>query len=232
MSLEAFLGYSFKDKTWLERALTHKSSCYEKGSGGLGHNEVLEFLGDSVLGLSLARLLLEKFPADDEGVLSKKRASLENEAVLARLARDLDLGLLLILGKGERQSGGAERPRLLASALEALVGAVERDGGILEADRVVRRIFEPLLSSDDWESGFDQDYKTRFQEIIQKKFSAVPDYRLIAEEGPAHARSFSVELYVRDEKLAVGRGSSKKSAEQDAARQALVLYRSSGEESL
>ncbi|PWU16375.1 MAG: ribonuclease III [Bdellovibrio sp.] len=207
------IDYQFKDPRWLEQALTHKSFVGE----GVSHNEKLEFLGDAVLDLVLAELLLKKFDAEDEGDLSRRRASLVNESELAAVANELGLGPRLRLGRSELISGGDKKPRILASAFEALVGALYLDGGFEAASRVVSRIFssrldENLLKSDD---------KTQFQEAIQSLVKVTPRYRTIAEIGPSHARIFRVAVDVGGEEWAQGEGPSKKVAEQAAARQAL-----------
>ncbi|HWU42799.1 MAG TPA: ribonuclease III [Bdellovibrio sp.] len=218
--LEKRLQYTFKDSSLLARALTHKSYANELKSV-IEHNEKLEFLGDAVLDLVVGEFLFEKFPADTEGGLSKKRASIVNEEILSALALDLEINKLLQLGKGEALTGGSLKPRLLASSLEAIVGAVHLDGGFEVAEKFIRREFLPLCEKVCGQEDFERDYKTRLQELVQKNLKETPKYEVVAEEGPPHDREFLVCLKVKDEVWAQGRGRSKKSAEQEAAKSAL-----------
>jgi ribonuclease III len=230
MSLEGLqnlIGYSFKRQDVLLRALTHKSYCFEAG-GTTGHNEILEFLGDSVLDLILSEFLMEKFPHDDEGGLSKKRASLVNEPVLAKVALELQLDQYLLLGKGESLSGGLKKPRLLASALEALIGAIFSDSGYEDSRRVVQEFFAKTIDEINVEADFEADFKTRLQELTQSEKRSTPTYKVSHESGPAHDREFEVEVWVNNGLLAKGKGKSKKAAEQEAARQALELLHNQG----
>ena len=208
------LGHEFKDQDLLRLALTHKSFS------NVDHNERLEFLGDAVFDLVLSDLLMKKF-ADDEGGLSKKRASLVNEAVLARIATALDLSSAMILGKGEILTGGEKKPRLLASVLEALIGAVYLDGGFESARVCVDKMFGPLLSEMDPLSDFSDDYKTRLQELLQSEHKSGPVYRVKRETGPSHDREFVIEVEFQTKVLGQGSGRSKKIAEQMAAKEAL-----------
>lgn len=218
--LEKRLNYTFKSHTLLVRALTHKSYANELRNN-IEHNEKLEFLGDAVLDLVVGEFLYEKFPHDTEGGLSKKRASIVNEEVLFELAREMELNKLLQLGKGEAQTGGAMKPRLLASSLEAIVGAVHLDGGFEVAKNFVRREFLPLCDRVCGVEDFERDYKTRLQEVVQKAMKETPRYEVLAEEGPPHDREFLVCVKIKDEVWAQGRGRSKKNAEQIAAKCAL-----------
>jgi ribonuclease-3 len=220
-ALESRLGYVFEDKDLAKIALTHKSFFYESQHQTTGHNEKLEFLGDAVLDLVLSELLMESFPEDGEGSLSKKRASLVNEGVLAGVAKAMDLGSFLILGKGEKTTGGYNKPRLLASAVEALLGAVFLDGGFSEARDLARRCYEPILNNMNPEHDYFMDYKTRLQEVIQKEMKMTPTYELKQEIGPPHDRLFEVALKIGEHILSYGRGRSKKQAEQEAAQKAL-----------
>lgn len=222
--LEKKINYQFKNPALLERAFTHKSFSHELREKK-EHNEKLEFLGDAVLDLILGEYLLEAFPADEEGGLSKKRASLVNESVLARLATEREFSTYLQLGKGEAITGGAQKPRLLASVYEALLGAVFLDGGFEAARSVARRDFADLLAAIDPKQDFEGDYKTRLQEVMQKETKEAPIYELISEEGPPHDRVFSVCVRVKDVNIATGTGRSKKSAEQEAAKKALELLK-------
>ena len=179
----------------------------------------MEFLGDAVLDLTVSNLLLQHFPQSSEGELSRGRAALVNARRLASLAWGLDLGFYLLLGKGEEQQAGREKPSLLADALEAVMAAVFLDGGLKAADVLTRRWFTPLLAEmaeSPW-----QDFKTRLQELIQAHHKGSPAYLLLSESGPSHARQFLVEVRLGDRPLAQGQGRTKKQAEQMAARQAL-----------
>jgi ribonuclease III len=213
--LQKELEYRFKDASLLKRSLTHISYNYDKS---LGHNEVLEFLGDAVLDLAISDLLMRCFPERSEGDLSRMRAALVNSSVLAEKAMILNLGELLRLGKGEERSGGRSKPSILAGAFEALLGAVYRDGGYEAARRLVERYF----ATDVGEKKLGlQDYKTRLQEISQMLFREPPVYRLVSEKGPDHAKSFVTEIAVGGKVLGKGEGRSKKQSEQEAAKQAL-----------
>lgn len=220
--VEKRIGYRFRRKEDLIRALTHKSFANEQKNGN-EHNEKLEFLGDAVLDLVVGELLFEKFPKDTEGGLSKKRASIVNEEVLSEIAQHLKLNESLQLGKGEIQTGGAQKPRLLASAFEALIGAVFLDGGF-EVGRVfVRREFENIVESLKDQSDFEKDYKTRLQEIVQKNDKETPRYELVKEDGPPHDRTFWCCVLVHDQVVGEGSGKSKKIAEQMAAKATLEI---------
>lgn len=225
--IEAMLQYRFQRPDLLLQALTHKSFAHEHRAPDF-HNEKLEFLGDAVIDLILGEYLFELFPSDNEGALSKKRASLVNEESLAKLAGQIDLSAHLRLGKGETQTGGASKPRLLASAWEALSGALYLDAGHEECRRILRRSFQPLIEDLDPEQDFAADYKTRVQELAQRLMKATPVYVLVGEDGPAHDRSFTVSLKIKDEEYARGTGKSKKTAEQQAAREALNDARLNG----
>lgn len=218
--LEKILAYEFKNAELLNCALRHKSYVHELRAKS-DDNEKLEFLGDAVLDLVLGEYLMELFPNDSEGSLSKKRASLVNEEVLSKLAINLELPKFLKLGKGEIATGGAQKPRLLASAYEAIVGALFLDGGFEVARKLSRKDFVNLIEKLDPDQDFERDYKTRLQEVMQKEHKAAPSYELVSDEGPPHDRTFTVSVLVKDQKLAEGTGRSKKMAEQAAAKKAL-----------
>jgi ribonuclease-3 len=220
--LETKIHFQFKNSELLARALTHKSFAHELRDKG-EHNEKLEFLGDAVLDLVLGEYLMELFPGDGEGGLSKKRASLVNEEVLSKLGMELELPKFLRLGKGETITGGAQKPRLLASAYEALVGAMFMDGGYEVVREFARRDFSKLIEGLDPVQDFERDYKTRLQEVMQKETKEAPVYELISEEGPPHDRAFTVCVRVKEVNLATGTGRSKKIAEQEAAKKALDI---------
>lgn len=218
--LEKIIGYSFKKKTMLKRALTHKSYANEQKMDPSEHNERLEFLGDAVLELAISEFLMSRFPEFSEGDLSKTRAAIVNEKQLASLARGFHLGDYLYLGRGEEQTSGREKDSLLADAYEAILGGVYMDRGFKKAMEVVRRHYNALMDNTPYQR-FYQDYKTELQEKCQGLFRAVPRYRLTAEKGPDHDKIFEVELYVRNDLMGRGSGRNKKAAEQEAAREAL-----------
>ena len=219
-ALQVRLGYQFVNPALLARALTHVSFERQKSEG---HNEVLEFLGDAVLDLAISDLLIQFNPQRDEGDLSRMRASLVNAAVLAEKAISLGLGALLRIGKGEEKSEGRSKPSILAGAFEAVLGAVYQEGGYQPARQLVERFFFSDLSS---RGLAQQDYKTRLQEISQMLFHEPPSYRLLAEKGPDHNKSFVTEISVGGKVLGQGEGRSKKQSEQQAAKQALAILQS------
>jgi len=219
-ALSRRLGYAFRDLTLLDQALCHSSYAHEHPEAGPS-NELLEFLGDAVLALTVSHLLLSAFPGSSEGELSRRRAALVNARQLAAVAKDLDLGGYLLLGRGEEQQRGRDKPSVLADALEAVAAAVFLDGGLEAAHDLIRRWFGPLLEQAPgilW-----QDAKTALQEWTQARFKVAPTYHLLEETGPGHEKFFRVELRLTDRPLAQGEGPSKKEAEQAAARQALAL---------
>lgn len=219
--LERKLGVVLKDHDLLKRALTHKSYANEYKLGAQAHNERLEFLGDAVLEVCVSHLLMERFPNDPEGELSKLRAAVVNETELARLARELDLGHYLYIGRGEEQTGGREKPSLLSNTFEAILGAIYLDRGFARAFQFVRKHYRTSIEEVS-ETGFAQDYKTRLQEAVQAVFKTIPQYKLIRSFGPDHAKIFEVQLLINEEAYGSGTGSSKKQAEQEAAREALA----------
>ena len=214
-ALEASLAHRFGRPEHLAVALTHRST------GARRHNETLEFLGDAVLSLAVADLLMGAFPDASEGDLSKMRASLVNAEELAQKARRADLGRWLELGKGEERSGGRDKEKILAAAYEAVLGAVYLDGGYEAARRVVEAHFEPDVGRDVAAPGH-RDYKTRLQELTQRLYREIPVYTLQGEQGPDHDKEFTVELSVSGRVLGRGVGRSKKLAEQAAAMEALA----------
>lgn len=218
--LQERLGYTFKNAALLNRALTHKSYANEI-KNATEHNEKLEFVGDAVLDLVVGEFLYEKFPADTEGGLSKKRASIVNEEVLSELALEMELNKLMQLGKGEILTGGALKPRLVASSLEAVIGALYLDGGFEVTKAFVVREFAKLTDRVCGSEDYERDYKTRLQELVQKSIKETPRYEVLSEEGPPHDREFLVCVKVKEDTWAEGRGRSKKNAEQAAAKNAL-----------
>lgn len=212
----------FKNEDLFLQSMTHKSFHFENAGTSKGFNERLEFLGDAVLDLVLSEYLMEVFPEENEGTLSKKRANLVNEATLASLFQKLKLEPHLRLGKGEQLTGATTKPRLLASAYEALLGAYFLDQGFDSVRSLVRLHFSELVHKVISMPDFDQDFKTQLQEWSQSKVKTAPIYKLISEIGPAHDRTFEVAVYLKDVEAGRGIGKSKKQAEQASARFALT----------
>lgn len=220
--LEGRLGHRFTRPELLQVALTHRSFHFENRKTSPGHFERMEFLGDAVLDLVLSEALMSRFPDESEGNLSKWRASLVNEGTLSEIARDeLHLQNHLFLGKSEDVQREQARPRLLASALEAVIAAVYQDAGLEAARALMERLFAARLEQLNSENQYALDFKTRLQEWTQKKMRTVPEYRLKGSEGPEHAKTFTYEVRIQDEIWGEGGGNSRKSAEQLAAKNAL-----------
>lgn len=218
--LQILLQHNFSNSDLLTQALTHKSFRNENLETQ-SDNEKLEFLGDAVLDLALSQYLMVQFPMDDEGALSKKRASLVNEDSLSQIAREIALDRLLRLGKGELRTGGLAKPRLLASSFEAMIGALFVDGGYEVAAAVIKRLFQNKILQIALTPDFAADFKTRLQERAQELFKVTPKYNVDGEVGPDHDKKFEVSVWIQDSKFASGEGRSKKAAEQEAARVAL-----------
>jgi ribonuclease III len=218
-ALEDRLGHRFADLSLLDRALTHSSLANEDADGGGRHNESLEFLGDAVIGFVMADLLHRRDPDGREGAKSKTRAQLVSARTLARRAAELGLPELLRLGRGEEKSGGRKKTALWADAYEALIAALYLDGGMEAAHRFVSAEFATDLERPGLPT---EDHKSVLQEMLQARGDPVPEYELVAEEGPDHRRRFRVRCVVRGQPLAEGEGFSKKQAQQEAARNALA----------
>lgn len=215
-ALQVRIGHRFSQPGLLVRAVTHRSF-------GAHHNERLEFLGDAVLNLAVSELLFERFAESDEGDLTRVRAHLVREESLHRVALELGLPLVLKLSDGEARGGGAQRPSILADAVEALIGAVHLDAGFDSAQALVRRWFGELIERSDVQH-WGKDSKTDLQERLQARRLPVPSYRVLATRGQAHAQTFEVECAVPAFGLmAVAEGRSKRAAEQEAARRMLDL---------
>ncbi len=219
--LQKRIGYRFKDRDLLNQALRHKSFAHEIPELIGKDNERLEFLGDGLLGLSIGHLLMGRKPEDSEGSLSRMRAAVVNEGRLAEIARELELGTFLLLGKGEDRTGGREKNSILAASLEALLGAIYLDGGFKKAFGVIAELFSSHLQAAEKE-GYVQDFKTKLQEVAQELLKATPRYVLAKEFGPDHNKAFGVKVLIQDRVAAMGAGRSKKEAEQKAARKALA----------
>ncbi|MCB0364549.1 MAG: ribonuclease III [Bdellovibrionaceae bacterium] len=221
MTLQEKLGHRFQNESLLVQALTHKSFHNENGESSPGHNERLEFLGDAVLDLVLSDLLMQRFPELPEGDLSKIRASFVNEAVLAQMAQEFGLDQYMRLGRGEILTGGAAKPRILASALEAIIGAYYQDAGFQPSYEWISQLFGSRIDNLDLSLHFATDYKTRLQELVQERHKEAPRYAVTKSEGPDHEKTFYVDVRIGERVVASGQGRSKKSAEQEAARVAL-----------
>ena len=227
--LQKRIGYTFKDLALLKRALTHSS--YSNETGARNHhllcNERLEFLGDSVLSLITSEYLYGSFPELPEGDLTRMRAATVCEGALASYAEKIGLGEFLLLGKGERQSGGAKKPAVIADAFEAILAAIYLDAGGKNALQTVADFLLPFIKQAVAElpdvGGYHTDSKSRLQEFVQKD-KGTPEYRLISESGPDHNKTFVVEVYLDSNCIGRGQGHSKKHAEQAAAKAALVLF--------
>lgn len=218
--LENDLGYAFTDLILLKQSLSHKSYVNEKKLSELNHYERLEFLGDAVLELGISDLLMHHFPDSREGEMSKLRASIVNETALSEVARNLQLGDYIFLGKGEEQCDGREKNSLLADALEALLGAIYLDSGFHSVFGIIKKLFMSVITRATKED-INRDYKTKLQEEVQNMFKMTPQYRLVNELGPDHDKTFEIHLYISGKKVGTGLGKSKKQAEQNAAMEAL-----------
>jgi ribonuclease-3 len=225
-SLESRLGYVFRDRSVLVRALTHSSHAHESGGGP--DNEPLEFLGDSALGFLVAQALVQRFPATDEGGLSKFKAFLVSRSNLAAVARRIGLGEHLILGRAAEKEQGRKQDSILADALEAVIAAVLIDGGDDPTRALVGRLFGRQMARLKREEVEEKDYKTALQELLQARGRPTPRYRVARSEGPPHNPVFHVSVLVEGSEVARARGRSKKEAEQKAARLAVRLTRDSG----
>ena len=219
-SLQKRLKVKFRDRLLLQEALVHRSYLNENPSFPSGDNQRLEFLGDAFLDFVAGAYLYHRFPEMREGELTSLRAALVQERSLASFAHSLNLGRYLYLGRGEEETGGRERPSLLADAFEALVGALYLDQGLEVAQEFLLRFLEPEAQRILEEEGA-RDYKSLLQEYSQSHFQATPVYRTVEEQGPDHAKEFTVEVLIADKVYGLGRGRSKRAAEQEAARQAL-----------
>jgi len=217
--LETALCYNFRHIEFLETALTHSSYVHENPQLAAADNERYEFLGDAVLGFCVSDMLIKKYPDFSEGSLSQVRSSLVNEKPLARLAKKLNLGDYLLLGKGEDISGGRFKDSLLANALEAVLAAIYLDAGMTKAKSTMKKLIGPLLEDNSLRSQYF-DYKTALQEFCQKKYKAAPIYALIDSHGPDHAKIFEVKVTIADKTEHLGSGRSKKEAEKNAAQKA------------
>ncbi len=217
-ALDRALGVRFRDPSFREAALTHRSFAFEQGLAV--NNERLEFLGDAVLGLVVTDMAYREFPDMPEGDLAKLRAAIVNMSALAEVARDLGLGEAVLLGKGEEMSGGRDKASILADAMEAVLGAVYLDRGLPTTRKLIERLFGPRMIAYVRGEG-ERDYKTILQEIASQDLRSLPEYK-ITERGPDHQKEFTATVYLGGKAWGRGRGRSKKEAEQRAAREAFV----------
>ena len=216
--LEAAIGYKFRDISLLQNALAHSSYANERWHNSLMSNERLEFLGDSILGMVVAEYLYRSFPDRPEGELTRMRADMVCEKTLAAVAGRIELGRHLLLGNGEEQGGGRSRNSILADAVESVIAASFLDGG-MEAARTFIQKF--ILVEVPVKKLHNVDYKTSLQELVQQKKNQVLTYTLVGQSGPDHDKRFEVEVKLNGKVVGLGSGSSKKRAEQDAARTAM-----------
>ncbi len=216
--LEAAIGYRFHNISLLQNALAHSSYANERWHDGLKSNERLEFLGDSILGMQVADYLYRNFPDRPEGDLTRMRADMVCEKTLAMVAGRLNLGEHLLLGKGEEQGGGRSRNSILADAVESVIAACYLDGGMEAAVQFIQKF---ILVNVPTKKLHNTDYKTVLQERVQQKKHQVISYALVGESGPDHDKQFQVALSINGQEISTGTGSSKKRAEQDAARVAM-----------
>lgn len=214
---ERRIGYEFKDKSLLKRALTHSSYANEKGTGL--DNERLEFLGDSVLGFITAEYLFDHYKDKAEGDLTKKRAYAVCEKTLFGYAEKIGLGDMILLGKGEERTGGRHRPSVVSDAFEAVIAAIYLDGGIENA----RKFVLPFIEIASETKPVFKDYKSTLQEVLQQNPTEKFEYIVVGENGPDHNKEFIVEVHLNSNVIGRGVGGSKKKAEQEAARSALEL---------
>lgn len=217
-SFEERIGYTFQNRALIAEALTHSSFGYENQSA---YNERLEFLGDAILGYVVSRELFTQFPDKNEGILSKLKSVLVSSKTLARKSRDIGLAEMLRLGKGETKAGGHKKTSIRADALEALIGAISLDGGLGEAEKFILNILGEEIRSATIDIKNATDFKTLLQEKLQHRAWGLPTYTLEQEDGPAHKRVFRMRISVGKHQGPMGEGSSKKNAQQDAARQLL-----------
>ena len=216
--LQKKLGYKFKDKSMLRAALTHSSYANEIKKSGVVSNERLEFLGDSVLGMTVAAFIYNEYPSLHEGKMTKLRADLVCEKNLVTLAAKFSIGEYILLGRGEEKGGGRERPSMLADAVEAIIAAIYLDGGFKSVTKFIKEHFTPQAQQ---MQARVSDYKTALQEVAQEKENQQISYSIIDESGPDHQKSFTVEVRFNGVRVGEGTGKSKKNAEQMAAKAAL-----------
>jgi ribonuclease-3 len=213
--LEKIIGYTFIDDTLLEQALIH-ASCSIMEDGQPFNNERMEFLGDRILNFCVSNVLYHKFPDESEGALSKRHASLVQQATLAKVAKEMGLGEFLSLGKGEESSGGRQKPSILSDAVEALTAAIYLDSNMESAQKFVEKFIPDEVNAD-----LLKDPKSRLQEWLQSHKQPLPTYKILTTSGKAHARTFKIEVVTQSHGTAVGKGETKRQAQQNAAKELL-----------
>jgi ribonuclease-3 len=219
--LEKKIKYRFKNSELLKIALTHRSFAYENQDEELTDNEILEFLGDSVLGLVVADFLVTAYPGVSEGELSKLKSTVASTSSLSIFAKNIKLDKHILLGKGEEKSGGRKKKTILAAVYEALIAAIYLDGGFQEAKNVIMSQLKPFFNKINVDKFFINNYKSALQEYFQKESFPAPNYKMVTTKGPDHKKQFTVEVFLRKSSLAKATGRSKKEAEQKAAQKAL-----------
>jgi ribonuclease-3 len=217
--LEVRLGYRFRDINLLSTALTHRSFVNENQQLSVTDNEIMEFLGDSILGACVSDLLIEKYTSSLEGDLTKMRAAIVGEENLAQLSRNWQLGDCLLIGRGEENAGSRTKESFLANAFEAVIAAIYLDSDFSNVKDIIKKIIGQLLTEDNLPTGYF-DYKTALQELCQKKYKSVPVYTVVDSKGPEHAKIFEVRVVVVNKLTEYGNGKSKKEAEKQAAQKA------------
>ena len=213
--IEKKLKYKFRDRKLLKTALTHSSYANECS---VESNERLEFLGDAILGCVVAKVLYQMFPENSEGELSKLRSAIVSRTNFSRYAHLLKIDKQILLGKGEENTGGRDRESNLAGTFEAIIGAIYIDGGYRKTFNIISRLVKECIKNDEIFS----DYKTKLQEVSQKKFRQIPRYFVTLEEGPPHNKRFHIKVEIASKVKGEGTGKNKKEAEQEAAKEALV----------
>lgn len=220
-SFQELINYSFRNVKLLDEALTHKSFVHEKLREKTGHNQRLEFLGDALLGMVISEYLYRRFPQHLEGKLSKMKSVLVKGSLLVHKAKEIRLGEYLLLSKGEESTGGRNRTSLLADGFEALIGSVYLDGGLSACRHFILDRLRPELEGLELEEAGERDYKSSLQEYSQAEFGQVPAYQVVSTQGPSHRRTFEVAVSLKRRVYGKGKGGTKKSAEQQAARETL-----------
>ena len=220
-NFQRLLRYNFRNRNLLDQALTHRSYAFEHPRERVTDNERMEFLGDAVLGLAISDYIYRRLPDYQEGEMTRVRSILVGRTTLENLARRIAIGTLLLLGKGEAAGGGADQPSNIVGAYEAIIGAIYLDGGFKKADRFIESQFKDEIKKV-FAGGAKKDYKSILQEYTLRKYKAPPRYSVIFEEGPEHKKYFEVAVSFGSMIRGKGEGKNKKSAQQDAAYEALL----------
>lgn len=225
---EEQIGYRFKKKEWLWQAISHPSYFYESRKGDEGRYEVMEFLGDAILGFLISEMAYKTRLLNSEGEMSRIKSHLVSRQSLCDEAKKLKLGQLILIGKGEEKTGGRKKESILAATMEAVIAGIYLDGGMRAAKKFITGLFAQKMNQLVLESGtrelMKKDSKSALQEFLQKRKDPLPEYVVVGEEGPAHKKRFSVEIRLHGRSLSKGEGRSKKEAEQKAAKRALAKF--------